>query len=721
MKHLILALALLLLLGSCATVEPYRPAAQRTTVKGARAGDAEGIPAPGAERVGEGGVEGVEVYPGSGEFINEEAARRPVSVVSEDGEIVLNFEAESLQSVVHTILGEVLQETFVIGPGVGGEVTFSTAKPVSRDQLMPILELLLRWNGATLVYSEGRYHVLPVSDAIRGHLVPRLEDASEVHGYEVRAVPLTYISATEMAKILEPYVRENAIVNVDIFRSMIFLAGTAEELGNYLQTIEIFDVDWLAGMSVGIFPLRTVDVASITAELMGIFGAEAESPLAGLFRFVPLERLGSVLVITPREEYLETAREWIERLDRGAAGAGTQLFVYRVKNLEATVLASYLSQLFGGTAATQRGPSRGTLAPGLEPVTAGSVSDFNRNRQSANQRGLSGERQATGAGSSVIETDEGEIRITSVIETNSLLIQATQAQYASIQAAINRIDEEPLQVLIEAQVIDVALNDALQFGVSWFLSNRSDLLGVPEGTPVVGPEDFGSTFGSAILSGGDFLSTISRYGGGGRSFVEATIRALDEVSDVRTLAAPSLLVRPAGAGAVIHDRHHHCQRGEQRPVRVHRRDAHRHAADQSRRPGLPGHPAGRECAGRAERGHLHQRQSADQQQVHQQPGGRTIRADGVPGRADSADVQRLPERPAGHQPGADHRPPVRQQADRQRPQRDPGHDHADGHREFRRPRDHQRGPAGRVQENRADPVENATGLSKDEKHNAINR
>jgi general secretion pathway protein D len=533
----VVAVAIMLWLSACATVSSERPA-HRTLPDSTDSQSAEVF--TGAEpAAAQPGIEGVEIYPGSGSFIDEEAASRPVSVVAADGEIVLNFEAESVQSVVHTILGEVLQETFVIGPGVGGEVTFSTSKPVSREQLMPILELLLRWNGATLVYSEGRYHVLPVAEAIRGHLVPRLDDASEVYGYEVRAVPLKYISAAEMAKILEPYVRQNAIVNVDNARSMVFLAGTREELSNYLQTVEIFDVDWLAGMSVGIYPLTTVDVGSITTELMAIFGSEGDSPLAGLFRFVPMERLGSVLVITPHEQYLDKAREWIERLDRGAAGAGTQLFVYRVKNLEANVLAGYLSQLFGGAAQSgQRGTARGGLAPGLQPATVGTVSDFNQSRLGTDQA-----QQRGAAGSSVIETEQGEIRITSVLETNSLLIQATQAQYNAIEAAIYRIDVEPLQVLIEAQVIDVALNDALQFGVSWFLTDRSDLLGVPDGVPSVGPEDFGETFGTAQLGGGSFLSTIGRFGSGGRSFVEATITALDEVSDVRTLAAPSLLVR----------------------------------------------------------------------------------------------------------------------------------------------------------------------------------
>ena len=480
-----------------------------------------------------GGVEDVELRKGNGRFINAQAAQRKSSAVAEDGEIVLNFEGESLQSVVHTILGEVLQETFVIGPGVSGQVTFSTSKPVSRDQLMPILELLLRWNGAAMVFTEGRYNILPVADAIRGNLVPTLSREAQAMGYEVRVVPLDYIGATEMSKILEPYVREGAIVRVDTVRSMIFLAGTQEELRNYQQTVDIFDVDWLKGMSVGIYPLNTVDVESITAELTSIFALDEESPLAGMFRFVPLERLGSIMVITPQKAYLEKAREWIETLDRGAAGSGVQLYVYRVKNLEAEVLANYLTQLFGGqTSAPRQNTSRGTLAPGLQEAQRSSISDFNSNRQAANTRGVDNNRSAGG----LVSTEEGEIRITSISETNSLLIQASQGQYSSIQAAIERIDQEPLQVLIESQILDVELNEDLQFGVNWFLTNNPDAV-APIGGGLISDGFDSLTAGSST----NFFANIT--GPVGSAFMQATITALDSVTDVRSLGAPSLLVR----------------------------------------------------------------------------------------------------------------------------------------------------------------------------------
>ena len=283
LSRVLVIMAILLVTASCSSTgtKPMRPQSTGKTIKTASESAADYAPIIESAARPSPGVTQKEIYEGTGVFINEAAARSRPDVVSEDGEIVLNFEAESIQSVVHTILGEVLQETFVIAPGVSGEVTFSTSRPVTREQLIPILELLLGWNGATMVFTEGRYHILPVAEAIAGHLVPEMGSVDQARGYEVRAVPLRYIASTEMAKILQPYARESAIVQVDPLRNMLFLGGTREELRNYLRTVEIFDVDWLEGMSVGIFPLNTVDVNSIIAELEGVFGSNAEGPLAG--------------------------------------------------------------------------------------------------------------------------------------------------------------------------------------------------------------------------------------------------------------------------------------------------------------------------------------------------------------------------------------------------------------------------------------------------------
>ena len=87
---------------------------------------------------------------GTGIFINESAASRRPPDPAQGGDVVFNFEGESLQAVIKAILGDLLGQNYVVAPGVQGQVTFATAKPISMDQAMGVLEMLLAWNNATL-------------------------------------------------------------------------------------------------------------------------------------------------------------------------------------------------------------------------------------------------------------------------------------------------------------------------------------------------------------------------------------------------------------------------------------------------------------------------------------------------------------------------------------------------------------------------------------------
>jgi general secretion pathway protein D len=197
-----------------------------------------------------------------------------------------NFEGESLHAVVKVILGDLLRQNYVIAPDVQGTVTLATPRPVSDAQALSLLEMVLGWNNARLIWSDGRYNIVPSDQALPGNLSPahRRRPATRA-ATKVRAVPLKFISASEMEKLLKPYARANAIVQVDGSRNLIVLAGTRAELQNYLRTVEIFDVDWLAGMSVGVFPLQSAEASKVVNELDKVFGEGSKTPLA---RHVPL-------------------------------------------------------------------------------------------------------------------------------------------------------------------------------------------------------------------------------------------------------------------------------------------------------------------------------------------------------------------------------------------------------------------------------------------------
>lgn len=482
--------------------------------------------------------------PGSGSFINQGAAAKAPPAAGDIGEVTFNFEGESLHAVIKTILGEILQQNYVIAPGVSGTVTFSTAKPLRGDQALSILEMLLRWNNATLVWQDGRYTILPIAQALPGNLTPRTGPVSSARGYEVRAVPLQFISALEMEKVLKPYAKPEAIINIDPARNMIILGGTRAELENYLQTVEIFDVDWLAGMSVGMYSLQQTEAAAVVAEMEKIFGEGGQTPISGMFRFIPLEGVNGVMVITPQPKYLATIQEWLERFDLGSGEAGQRLYVYDVKNVKAVDLADTLNDVFGGGGGSSS-RSSGGVAPGLQPVRIGTAGSAQNQRGGI--RGNDGAKQETAvdggnadaprasAGSLSIGGSE-DVRISAVEEGNALLVRATSAQWESIRRVIERMDAIPLQVAIEAQIISVVLSDELQYGVRWFFENAitDDTFGAGARELARNRNIWGDLAGS--ISGGNTSWTLLGPN------VGALVNIVDRVTDVRVLSAPSLVV-----------------------------------------------------------------------------------------------------------------------------------------------------------------------------------
>lgn len=509
---------------------------------------------------------------GSGVFINQDAARQTSPGPGPTGEVSFNFEGESLHAVVKAILGDFLQQNYVIAPGVQGNVTFSTAKPLRADQALSILEMLLRWNNVTMIWQDGRYTILPVQQALPGNLTPRIGALQNMRGYEVRAVPLQFISAVEMEKLLKPYAKPEALVNVDAARNMIVLAGSRAELENYLHTVSVFDVDWLAGMSVGVFNLTQTEATKTVTELEKLFGEGSNTPMAGMFRFLPLEGINAILVITPQPKYLTRIEEWIERFDLGGSQAGQRLYVYEVKNVKAMDLATTLADVFGTQAPVSRNPSGGSVAPGLESVQVRSVgadgsvtSPFQRNAPNAPRtqqtnaqrtpgqslRGNQGRQDspeffiAPGEGGPVVDATGGialgateEIRVSAVEESNSILVLATSSQWESIRRVIERLDTIPLQVHIEAKILQVTLNDQLKYGVQWYFENAIGAEGGP-GTAIAdlaAAANGWESLGGSVVSGGNLgWAFITRN-------VAAIINTLDSVSSVHVLSAPSVVV-----------------------------------------------------------------------------------------------------------------------------------------------------------------------------------
>ncbi len=490
---------------------------------------------------------------GTGQVINQSAAAAPPpNFGGSTGEATFNFEGESLQAVVKVILGDMLGQNYVIAPGVQGTVTLATPKPVSPASALSLLEMVLGWNNARMLYSDGRYNIVPADQAVAGNIVPRTGSAASARGFESRVVPLRYISAEEMKKVLEPYARPNAIIATDPARNVITIAGSRAELDNYLRTIEIFDVDWLSGMSVGVFPLQSGKASRVVADLEKVFGEQSKSPVAGMFRFMPLDGANAVLVITPQADYLDDIGQWLERID--GAGAGVQLYSYELKYIKAKDLADQLAEVFGaGPTGGDKGSGAPSLMPGLDPVelrdggrdSSLSVGGGRGDTSGGSPGGTGGmgggelslSPQGTGSGSATIEVEGDRVGVSAVEESNSLLVRSTPQAWKSIRDVIERLDNMPMQVHIEAQVAQVTLSGDLSYGVNWFFGRAVTDAGLPS---AAGRDTWSTLAGSVRSAAGSPAGLAWEFLGRDAA---AVIQALDAVSDVQVLQTPSVFVR----------------------------------------------------------------------------------------------------------------------------------------------------------------------------------
>ena len=503
-----------------------------------------------------------EIYRGTGRFTRDRAPRRDVRA-GDDG-YTLNFAEADIRDVVDAVLGGALGENYAVHPDVSGTITARTTRPLSRERVVPALESVLAMNGAALVRDQGVYRVVPLSEA--GSAAPVVADSRRGDAtFALHVIPLDHVGAEEVQGTLEQLVAPGRTLHADSERNLLLFRGPGSEARDLVDTVRIFDVDWLAGMSFALLPLEMADAEDIVDELRTVFGQDAGGPAGNVVRFLSIARMNAVLVIASRPAYLARARTWVSRLDRGMAGDQRRLFVYRVQNGRAQDLANVLGSVFDvRTVNTRRdrgGQNRGgqnrdgQVAPGRESARVTSDGDETGSQGGGGQNGG---RQNGGSqdGDGLSQGDlsrlrgrpqnsaggglnggggggfggEGGPRIIADARNNALLILASGREYRMIESTLEKLDLVPLQVMIEATIAEISLNDALNYGVRFFFQGEESGLGSASATF----SDLASGNVSSSFPGFSFLAQGAD--------ASVALNALEQVTDVNVVSSPQLMV-----------------------------------------------------------------------------------------------------------------------------------------------------------------------------------
>jgi general secretion pathway protein D len=499
------------------------------------------------------------------------------TATEEDGGITLNYVDTDVREIVRQVLGEILKVNYVIDAGFQGQATIQTSKPLKREELLPTLQTLLSQNGGTLTFQNGLFRVGPADDA---SVVPPVVDANTT-GLGSQVVMLRFASAKQLVAVLQPYVGDGAKIIADPGRNVIVVSGSQSARTSVADLIRVFDVDYLAGQSYALFPVKSGEPSKIATTLQKALQTEGDSPVAGSIQVIPIDQANAIMVVARSSAYVDRAARIMSHIDRIADTGGRSLHVYYLKNVQAQDLQPVLQRAVNppsGNGPTESAP--GSVSPTSESSQVSSASSSNSSSNGlpsptgsassgstpglGGSNGFSDQSGGLGGGSSPMGGSSGSTtntppppptpdvnqqpagaqalgpQIIADTKSNTLLVVCTDAEFTKIEPAIRRLDIMPMQVLIEATVAEVTLNDQLEYGTQFYLAHQGNaaiLSQAQSDSPTAMGRKNSKLFDTTLAPNFPGFAIARTIGS-----TQFAIEALKAVTNVKVVSSPKLLV-----------------------------------------------------------------------------------------------------------------------------------------------------------------------------------
>ena len=442
------------------------------------------------------------------------------------GAIEFNIPHADVRTLARVVLRDTLNIPYTVTVADDVDVGLSTPGPVSRSQLLDLFEASLRKANLAMVWQGTGYKITTIADA-KSENTGFLPD----RGFATETITLEFANAEELKKLLDTVV-PGAVQSVDTGKNTLIIAGTEAQRKGVHGVIAQFDVNWLRSTSFALYVPERTDSRLIVPELDKLLNAP-DAPTRGLVRIIAMDKLNGILAVTQQKQYLEDVRRWIEVLDREGVNAEQRIFIYRAQNGRARDLVKTINASFGfgggsgGTTADQNGNP-----PGWDQSNQGSENTARSNDEASARPaggrapGSTSANEGNGGGGGPNGSSGLKVRITADETNNAVVVFASGHDYAIVEDALRKLDVPPLQVMIEAAITEVGLNDQMQYGVQWNFGSGDNKVALSEGTSANPVRNF---------PGFSYFYAHSND-------IRATLNALEQRTTVKVVSAPKLMV-----------------------------------------------------------------------------------------------------------------------------------------------------------------------------------
>jgi general secretion pathway protein D len=404
--------------------------------------------------------------------------------------------------VLDQVLGRILELNYVVDPVIKGTISLNIKGDYTKSEFLDLFNSILQIHGLAITRgAQGLYKVVrKASSAIAGSEVVNIGEQVPHPGDVISVFQLQYLSAAYVIANLRNFISPGAVIVAEPSSNTVLLVDTAENVAKLSKILALMDTDLFKDIQWRFYTLEHTDVDDLSKDLDKIFKTNGLYIRPGIdpggLQIMPLKTINSLLVVTKWEEVLDMVGHWVTQLDQEISQKGTQVYVYFVQNGKAADIADLLRQLYGGNPSERKGKKEVLVEREKEPAKEQAVA-------------YTGELA-------------GEVEIIADEVNNAILIKATQRDYAILSGVLKEIDIVPRQVLIDVLIVEVYLDNELQYGVQWYLKARGFDTGGGDMTADIGlnKPDFGleegkllgsdlAGFSAALFSSGDLRALIN--------------------------------------------------------------------------------------------------------------------------------------------------------------------------------------------------------------------
>lgn len=250
-------------------------------------------------------------------------------------------------------LARTLKLNYIMDPRVPkGGVTLNTYGEAKDIDARALLDTILRINGAAMVQAGNVWRIVPLADLKNMPLKPEINatEIAEDDRSMLNLIFLKYANVEELSKLIGDFLGPDGRAWAYPPANLLLVLDARRNMKRTMEMIALFDSDALAKQRVRLFDTKYSRPSDLAQELEQLLKSMSLSKEVNSLKFVPVDRINTLIAVAPNPGVFAQVEEWINKLDVkvDAPSGKIDTYVYRVRYGKAENLATSFMMLFGG-------------------------------------------------------------------------------------------------------------------------------------------------------------------------------------------------------------------------------------------------------------------------------------------------------------------------------------------------------------------------------------